>query len=83
MGTLSDRILGQIPEGLGKKDLDIYTYYDGFADAGRQAANLAKEADELMGEMVEVLDVYADERYISLPARQMINKYNRWKEQNQ
>ena len=79
MGALSDRIGDLEPKGKYENE----DWATGFYAGTEEAANLAKEADELMEEMAEVLDVYADERYISLPARQVLNKYYKYKEQNQ
>ena len=53
------------------------------SDVRSEAADMAKEADELIAEMADALDCYADVPYISGPARAAIEKYNTYKERSQ
>ena len=83
MGVLSDRIMGQLPDDLNVKE---YGYYDGFAQASRQAATIASEADELMEKLVDALESAADmlevhkELGSEYNCRALVTKYNDWKE---
>jgi len=68
-------------------------FYDGFAEASRKAATLAKEADELLAEMaehiLELVDAIETDEiiYESIVVRHLANetieKYNTYKERNQ
>jgi len=90
--TLHDRIMAVIPDDITNGGEE---FYDGFAEASRKAATLAKEADELMAEMAEALGTLLrvdDEWHGSVNsemagarsrARAMIENYNTYKESKQ
>ena len=79
--TLHDRIMGQLPDDITNGGEE---FYDGFAEASRKAATLAKEADELMAEMADLIDGYKMVmKAISVrPTRstEILEKYNTYKE---
>ena len=87
--TLHDRIMGLIPDDIANGGEE---FYDGFAEASRKAAALAKEADELMAEMAEALVImdwfFVDDgserkRKIMEMQKKVINTYNTYKESKQ
>jgi len=84
--TLHDRIMGLIPDDITNGGEE---FYDGFAEASRKAATLAKEADELMAEMAGALEQavlsmqdsgYRNDSVAVRAGRQAVNKYKESKQ---
>jgi len=87
VGTLVEKIEKQVDPWpyntmsthVSKEHLE--TYVEGFNRAKKQAANLAKEADELMEEMVELLQsCNFDNNTDMREADQLTKKFQEWKE---
>ena len=88
--TLHDRIMGLIPDDITNGGEE---FYDGFAEASRKAATIAKEADELMAEMathiLELIDAIETDEiiYESIVVRHLametVDRYNAYKERKQ
>ena len=82
MGTLADRIDSLPTQNRHLEDWSNTrtAWLAGFDTGLYEAANLAKEADELMEEMVCVLDSASHGYVCQSRAEAMLNKYNAWKE---
>jgi hypothetical protein len=81
VGTLSDRIGDLEPKGKYENE----DWATGFYAGTEEAANLAKEADELMDEMAKALEHiwHEGEPPYSEVAAAALLKFDDWKEQNQ
>lgn len=71
--NLHDKIMGVIPDDIANGGEE---FYDGFAEASRKSASIAKEASALMEDMAQELAYYTDD----VKTAAVWKRYKAWKE---